>query len=592
MRWLTLAAEMLPFMATISPLIGAMSVAVASRQSPLLVRPAALSNAFLTLLLLGAVVWHYDPHRVDQRGRADVSQMKVSLGWLAEPQAANPPDKSPTRRGIDVRLSFGIDGLTLWPTVWLALAVWAAVLIPGPRVHESSVAYFVAMFLSEACLLASLTSRDAIVSLIAFEMSLPALYFLIGRWGEQNRRMTAGRFLISQLVGCGLTLLGTTLIAVSWPWIRSDFDVRRSPLFFDTLSLVEGLQTMVARNEVAVQLWSDLASWGCLLLVLGLAIRLPAFPFHAWYVTTLEEAPAGVAGLVAIALPQVAFCGWVRFAMPLFVEQAVELSWLLGVVASVGALHAGLRAVSQRDLRRLAAALSMGWLALALLTMRLPTRDGLFGAWLLVQSQGLTVAGLFLLVGMLQSRLGPREADTGEGLTFQQPKLATMLIALLVGTGAMACCSAAGSLLSLSMLTWESAPFAACGIAATLLLIYSLTATVQQTLFGRGSTSREATRPMPPDESAARSLSGTADRLSRSTRLEDRADLAFHEFMALTPFVVLSAWLALAPAVVLERGEPTLSLLLERTERRTESTVPPPAQTETPRLKFQKPNES
>ena len=70
---------------------------------------------------------------------------------------------------------------------------------------------------------------------------------------------------------------------------------------------------------------------------------------------------------MAIALPQVAFCGWVRFAMPLFVEQAVELSWLLGVVASVGALHAGLRAVSQRDLKRLAAALSMGWLALALL---------------------------------------------------------------------------------------------------------------------------------------------------------------------------------------------------------------------------------
>ena len=572
MRWLTLSAEMLPFMATISPLIGVLSVTVASRQRPLLVRPAALSNALLTLLLLVATVWNYDPHRVDQRGHADVAQMKVSLGWLADSQAA---DKSPTRRGIDVRLSFGIDGLTLWPTVWLALAVWAAVLIPGPRVDQSSVAYIVALFLSEACLLASLTSRDAIVSLIAFEASLPALYFLIGRWGEQDRRTTAGRFLIFQLVGCGLTLLGTTLIAVAWPWVRSDFDVRRSPLFFDTLGLVEGLQTMVARNEVAVQLWSDLAPWGCVLLVLGLAIRLPAFPFHAWYVTTLEEAPAGVAGLVAIALPQVAFCGWIRFAMPLFVEQAVELSWLLGIVASAGALHAGLRAISQRDLKRLAAALSMGWLALALLAMRLPTREGLTGAWLLVQSQGLAVAGLFLLVGMLQSRHGPREADAVEGLAFQQPKLATMLIALLVGTGAMACCSAAGSLLSLSMLTWESAPFAACGIAATLLLICSMTATAQRVLFGRGPSSRDTSRPTQPHESTARILSGTADRLSRSTQPEDRADLALHEFMALTPFVVLSAWLALAPAVVLERGEPTLLLLLERTERRTEAVAPP-----------------
>ena len=138
MRWLTLAAEMLPFMATISPLIGVLSVAVASRQNPLLARPAALSNTFLTLLLLGATVWHYDAHGTDPRGRADASQMKVSLGWLAESQGADPADKSPTRRGIDVRLSFGIDGLTLWPAVWLALVVWAAVLIPGPRVDQSS----------------------------------------------------------------------------------------------------------------------------------------------------------------------------------------------------------------------------------------------------------------------------------------------------------------------------------------------------------------------------------------------------------------------------------------------------------------------
>ncbi|MBC8115900.1 MAG: hypothetical protein H7062_16055, partial [Candidatus Saccharimonas sp.] len=465
MRWLTLAADMLPFMATISPLIGAASVAVVSRLNPLLARPTALSNAFLTLLLLGAAVWHYGPHRVDQRGRADVSQMEASFGWLAESSSAEAVDKGPVQRGVGVRLSFGIDGLTLWPAVWLALAAWAAILSPGPRVGESSSAYCIALFLGEAFLLASLTSRDLVTSLISFEMSLPALYFLIGRWGGRERRAAAGRFLIWQLVGCGLTLLGTTLIAVSWPWVRSDFDARRSPIFFDTFGLVEGLQSMVARNEVAVQLWSDLAPWGCLLLVLGFAIRLPTFPFQSWYVTTLVEAPAGVAGLLAIAIPQVAFCGWVRFAMPLFVEQAVELSWLLGVVASVGALHAGLRAVSQSNFKQLVAALSMGWLALVLLAMRLPSREGLTGAWLLIQSQGLAVAGLFWFIGLLQSRSGDREPDTLEGAAFQRPRLAVMLITLLVGSGVMGCGSAAGSFLALSMMTWESAPFAAFGIA-------------------------------------------------------------------------------------------------------------------------------
>ena len=574
MRWLTLAANLLPFMAMISPLVGGVSVAVVSRLNPLLARPTALSNALLTLLLLGAAVWHYDPHRVDQRGRADVSQMEVSLGWLAESSVAETIDKHPARRGIGVQLSFGLDGLTLWPAVWLALSVWAAVLIPGPRVGESSSAYYVALFFGETCLLASLTSRDAITSLISFEMSLPALYFLIGRWGGRERRMAAGRFLICQLAGCGLTLLGTTLLAVSWPWIRSDFDARRSPLLFDTLGLVEGLPAMVARNEVAVQLWSDLAPWGCVLLVLGFAIRLPGFPFHAWYVTTLVEAPAGVAGVVAIALPQAAFCGWVRFAMPLLVEQAVELSWLLGIVASAGALHAGLRAVSQSSLKQLAAALSMGWLGLVLLAMRLPSREGLGGAWLLVQSQGLAVAGLFLFVGLLQSRSGDRETDTMEGAAFQRPKLATMLIALLVGSGVMCCGCATGSFLALSMLTWERVPFAACGIAATLLLTWSVIAAVQRVLFGQGPSLRTAARLIQPHQPMARSSSVEVDRLSGSTELEGRGDLTIHEFVALAPFIVLLIWLTLAPAFVFDRGEPTLSHLLERTERRAETTTP------------------
>ena len=575
LRFITLAADMLPFMATISPLIGAASVAVVSRLNPLLARPTALSNAVLTLLLLlGAAVWHYDPHRVDQRGRADVSQMEVSFGWLSESSASEVIDKSPVRRGIDVRLSFGLDGLTLWPVVWLALAAWAAVLTPGPRVGELSYAYYIALFLGEACLLASLTSRDAVTSLISFEMSLPSLYFLIGRWGGRERRTAAGCFLIWQLVGCGLTLLGTTLIAVSWPWVRSDFDARHNPIIFDTFGLVEGLQSMVARNEVAVQLWSDLAPWGCLLLVLGFAVRLPAFPFQAWYVTTLTAAPAGVAGLVAIALPQVAFCGWVRFAMPLFVEQAVELSWLLGVVASVGALLAGLRAVSQSNLRQLVAALSMGWLALALLAMRLPSREGLAGAWLLLQSQGLATAGLFWFIGLLQTRFSDGETDMLEGAAFHQPRLAGMLIALLVGSGVMSCGSAAGSFLALSLMTWESTPFAACGIAATLLLTWSMIATVQRFLFWRGPSSRDAARLTQPHQPIARSSSVAVDGLSGSTESEGRGDLTLHEFVALAPLALSLIWLTLTPAVVLERGESTLSRLLERTERRVETTAP------------------
>jgi NADH-quinone oxidoreductase subunit M len=574
LHWLTLAADMLPFLATISPLIGASGVAVASRLNPAFARPTAYSNALLTLLLLGAAVWHYEPNRVDQRGRAGASPMEMSSSWLLESSVAETAQSHQFRRGSGVRLSFGLDGLTLWPALWLALAAWAAVAVPGSRAVEPSFSYYIALLLGQSCLLASLTSRDVVVSLIALEASLPSLYFLIGRWGGQERRTAAGRFLICQVAGCALTLVGMTLIVVSWPWVRSDFDARRSPLFFDTWGLVGGIQSMVDRNEVAVQLWSDLAPWGSMLLILGFAIRLPAFPFQEWYATTLKEGPAGIAGLVAIALPQVTFCGWVRFAMPLFVEQAVELSWWLGVVASLGALYAGLRSISQSTLRELAAAMSTGWLALALLAMRLPSRDGLAGAWLLIQSQGLSVAGLIWFSGMLESRFGDRETGTLEGMAFLRPRLATMLIAWLVGSGVMGCVSTAGSFLALSTLTSESAAFAACGIAASLLLTWSMFAATQRILFGRGPSSRDADHLAHCYEPTARFASVAVDRRTGSNESKGQGDLAPHEIVVLAPFILLLVWITLAPEFVIERGESTLSHLLERIERRAEAMTP------------------
>ena len=527
MNWLTWIVELLPFLATISPLMGAAAVAVAARMNPAQTRRIAWSSAALTLVLLGAVVWNFAPHCVDEQGRTVFSQMVVSFDGLAQSSAgvlprtggptaaartaaepatdratSGPNDASLPPRGINVRLAFGIDGLTLWPAVWIALAVLVALSFaktPPPSEHretESSPTYCIAFLIAEAGLLGSLTARDVIVSLLSWEVALPALYVLVGRWGGPERRAVAGRMLIFQRIGGGLTLLGTTLVAVSWPWVRSDFDARRAALTFDLFGLVDGLRTMVSRNEIAVEVWSDVAPWACLLLLLGFALRFPAFPFQRWYTHALEEASTGVACLLAIALPQVAFCGWVRFAMPLLTEEAIELSWLLGAAAAIGAVHAGLKAASQSDLKKLAASLSMGHLALALLAMRLPLREGLTGAWLIVQTQGMVTAGLILLIDFAQKRLPHRESAPVEGLAFDQPQRAAMLVLLLVASGTMALASGAGPLLALSQLTWETTPFAACGIATLLLMTWSLLVTSQRILFGREHSS---TPPPVPD---------------------------------------------------------------------------------------------
>jgi NADH-quinone oxidoreductase subunit M len=564
MRWIKMFVQVLPLWATISPFLGIISVVIAARLNRLFIRPTAIFSAVLTLLLLLATAGQYDPHQSDQPSQAIHSQMETRVD--GHEQAAMSPLGLNGLIPIvfDGRLTFGIDGLTLWPCLWIALAVCIATLSPHDRSRESIAHYVIALLFAEGTLLASLTIQQMIFPLLCFEASLPALYFLIGRCGQKDRRRTAGQFLIYQMVGGTLTILGMTLVVVSWPWIRRDFDGHRAPVSFAGTGLIDSIPSLVASNEIAVAVWSDVAPWAFAMLSLGLAIRLPIFPFHSWYVKTLVEASPGVAGLISVALPQVAFCGWVRCVMPLFLQQTLDTSWLLGIAASVGVLHAGVMSLGQTDLRCLGASLSMSCLALAALAMRLPDRSGLAGAFLLVQSQGLSMMILLLLISRFPSRISNQGGDSFQSMAVQQPRLAAMLIVSLLGMGLCGIGGAAGTLVSFVTLTEESIPFAVCGIAAALMTTVATITNLQSVLLGR-NTSRSNSR-VRNDDHAVKSRAIATDNVGRSSNSTDTTDLTRQEFLVISVIIGLMAWFTLAPQAFLKSGESSLSRLLKRYE--------------------------
>jgi NADH-quinone oxidoreductase subunit M len=168
-------------------------------------------------------------------------------------------------------------------------------------------------------------------------------------------------------------------------------------------------------------------------IFLGLAVKVPLFPFHTWLPDAYEAAPTGVAMVLTGALSKMGVYGFIRLLLPLFPTQIkIAGPWLL-VLAVCSIVFPPLAAWAQRDLKRMVAYLSinhLGYCMLALFAIAAPsttsaidTHAALGGVFLQIFNHGITAAALFYFVGLLEQRRGARGLDDFGGLMQRTPLL-------------------------------------------------------------------------------------------------------------------------------------------------------------------------
>jgi NADH-quinone oxidoreductase subunit M len=168
-------------------------------------------------------------------------------------------------------------------------------------------------------------------------------------------------------------------------------------------------------------------------IFLGLAVKVPLFPFHTWLPDAYETAPVGVSMVLTGALSKMGVYGFVRFLVPLFPDQIrIAGPWLL-TLAVCSILFSSLAAWAQKDLKRMVAYLSINHLGYCLLALFAVTaaadrrlgnmQDAFSGVFLQIFNHGITAAALFYYVGLLEERRGARGLSDFGGLMQRTPLL-------------------------------------------------------------------------------------------------------------------------------------------------------------------------
>ncbi len=358
---------------------------------------------------------------------------------------------------LHIYYKVGIDGISLWLVVLTALLGVLAVYFS--RDQKKNLQYFLALILIlEGGTLGVFVAMDSILFYVFWELMLVPAYFLIGFWGEGNKVYATTKFVIYTLVGSLLMLIGII-------WVTVVHYELTQKLTFDIPTL---LQT---------QMPADIQFYMFVCFFMAFAIKIPIFPFHSWLPHAYVSCPIPALILITGAMSKAGAYGLIRFCLPLFPETIADWGLWIGTAAAGGIVYGAWIAVAQKDLKALVAYSSISHLGFIALGIFAFNGQGVEGSVLQMVNHGIIASALFIIVGILEKRLGTRQLDKIRGLKKPMPVLYAMFMLItLAALGLPGLNGFVGEFLIL-MGVWGSHLFAGMAglfvLAAVLAIVFA-----------------------------------------------------------------------------------------------------------------------
>lgn len=373
------------------------------------------------------------------------------------------------KRWFSIYYELGIDGLSLVMMVLTALLAMLAA-IAAFSIQRNLKAFYMLLLMLEIGMLGVFAAQNLMLFFIFFEITLPPMFLLIGKWGKLSSEKAAYSYLIYNGIGSAILLIVFSILFAKT----------------GTTNILELKEILTNLGSGGATIPSSLQFGLFLSIMIAFAIKLPVFPLHRWMVNVHIEAHPAVVMLHAGVLLKIGAYGMIRFGKGLFPEYFSEFATLIAILGVINLLYGAFLALIQTDFRKVLAYSSISHMGIVLMGLAALNAPGTQGALFQVVSHGLIAALLFFLLGIIEQRFGTSDITALGGLAKSVPVLSGFFLA-----GGMASLGLPGmsgfvsEFLAFLGLFQEEPVIAAVGVLGIILTaVYVLRATLQVT-FGK-----------------------------------------------------------------------------------------------------------
>jgi NADH-quinone oxidoreductase subunit M len=343
---------------------------------------------------------------------------------------------------LGVDYAVGMDGLSGLMVLLTALVMPLALAASWQQYRASS-PYLACLLIIQGSLFGVFTSSNFFLWFFFYEISLIPAFFLVRIWGSPGKNRSSLRFFVYSMAGSISLLVGFLALAAATG-------------SFEFSVIAEHGRTGTLASELGSKLgWFNMPlGWLCTfvfaLIFLGLAIKVPMMPFHAWLPDTYDHAPTPVTMILTGLMSKMGLYGLIRMVIPMFPYTQAQVVKVLMILVAAGIVYSALAAMGQRNLKRMLAYSSinhlgycmLGFLSLGLITngemnLAIQKTAALTGLMLQMFSHGIIASVLFYFAHAMEERCGEKiMIDAHGGLRKVAPVLAgTMGIAVFASVG-------------------------------------------------------------------------------------------------------------------------------------------------------------
>jgi NADH-quinone oxidoreductase subunit N len=273
----------------------------------------------------------------------------------------------------------------------------------------SKIEYPILILSSVLGMIVMISSNDLIVFYMGLELQSLALYVLATFNRNNLKSSEAGlKYFVLSALSSGLLLYGCSLI---YGFSGStNFDIIASQL---------------DSNEYAL-------TFGIVFILVGLAFKISAVPFHMWAPDVYEGSPTTVTLFFTMVPKIAALTVFIRFLYVPFLELIDQWQMILVFLSIASMLFGAIAAIGQKNIKRLIAYSSIGHIGYALAGVASASNDGIQSSVIYLTIYIVMNLGLFSCLLMLRRNDNYYESiDDLSGLSKNHPILSFSLLVIL-----------------------------------------------------------------------------------------------------------------------------------------------------------------